>query len=355
MNVLRESILDMCRMKLNLDVGDAKCRDEVRAFVAEHLKSTRLFKLQGQCRHVMAYESIKDYAGDSLDFYHPIKLKVCVTSRYVHDKLEVDDHSYTVHIAPCDDQRWIESQLSSALSQVHSMEMAKIRSAVEAALEKENTFLKVRTFIKRVTKQGDTRSKETADCLFISGNFAAAKRAYRDSRVPGRTDMYCSEMSMYCSMLMESDPELQWTADSKVINTESHVRILYFLIEYYKATKVAVPGHVLMLYLKMSSMMHAACKSFFTLELTEIVGTKRRLFLPCIVEAMVYFNKKKMKGGSEACWRQMLSFEEIRVFFLNMDLQSRIRTSSCEKHKQGAGFIGERVITYLNKLRQEMA
>eukprot|EP00866_Antonospora_locustae_P000616 jgi/Antlo1/616/2405 len=355
MNVLRESILSMCRMKLNLDLGDTICEDEVRAFVVEHLKSTCLFKLQGQCKHVIAYESIKDYAGDSLEFYHPVQLKVHVTNKYVHDRLKVDDHKYVLNISPCEDKRWIESQLSSALSQIYLLEMAKIRSSAESALEKENTFLKVRTFIKRVTKQGDTESKETPDCLFISGNFAAAKKAYKDNRRHGGKEIYCSEMSMYCSMLMGSDLELQWTADHKMMNSERHVRILYFLIEYYKATKISVPGHVLMLYLKMSNVMYAACKSFFTLELIKIADKKRRLFLPYILEAMVYFKEKKMKRDSDACWKHMLSFEEIRCFFLKMELQTYGHTASCEELKQGAGFISERMIVYLNKLRQDVA
>lgn len=357
MDVLKESILGMCRMRLDLEIVDMKNKDEMRFFITEHLKNAHLFKLQGQCKSVTSYESIRDFAGYSLDFYHPIKLQLCVPNKYVHDKLEVNDCEYVLSTSPCNDQSWIKSQLSGALSRIHLLEMASIKKTAEMALEKENSFLKLGRFIKRMTKKSDVVEKETSDCLFICGDFAAAKNGYQSYRGPNGPGLYCNEMSMYCSMLLGKEPELQWTSNPKLINTESHVRVLYFLIEYYKVTKRAVPGHVLMLYLQVSSKKYAACKSFFTLELVEVVTKKRRLFLSSIVDAMRYFNENNMRKNSEACWRYMLKFKEVLACSLQMESQDldpghMINNEGC-KQSMG-GFINERVIMYISKLKQDM-
>ncbi|KAL0266014.1 UNVERIFIED_CONTAM: hypothetical protein PYX00_011731 [Menopon gallinae] len=356
MDVLRESILGMCRIKLALETDGVAGRDEVHVFVADHLESTRLFRLHGQRKHVASYEAIRDFAGDSLDFYHLIKLKVCVTNKYVHDKLEVGDCEYVLNVQSCSDQRRVENQLSGALSRIYSLEMARIRESAELALEREGSFFRLGRLIKRIAMKNNVAEREMLDCLFICGEFAAAKNGYKSIRGHSGPDLYCSEMSMYCSMLTEDEPELQWVSDPKLINTECHVRVLYFLLEYFRAAKKAVPGNVLMLYLKMSSVRYTACKSFFTLELIETVAKKRRLFLPGILEAMTYFNENNRGENSEACWRHMLSFEEIRALIPQVKLPGAEHgpTAGGRELKHGTSFINERVVMYISRLRQEI-
>lgn len=339
MDALRRKIQQSFCLELDLDTAEIEDEYE-RQFVVECVGD--IFKVLRASRPATCSDDIESFVFSTSSIYRPVALKMQMTKGYTHDVLTVSGDGYVLTVPSSGSKDSMRRFVADAVERVCVLEIAKIERSAKEVLEKENSFLGMARFIKKMSKQASSSQKAVADGLFVLGDLSRARNLYRSCR-EGDLLVQIEEMCLYCTLLLGETLDLAWITSPRLANTDAHIRVLYFLIEYYRLSQDTVPGHVLRSYLHITNERYVVYRSLFTVELVRLVRSKRRLFCLAMVEAIECFNARQMAMRSVEC--QSLLSESLDIGQCSV---ARLGLSAEPDGK--ALFANERVIRYIKKI-----